>query len=92
MDAMDAVEKLDDLKLPDDQLLTLKQVAEVLAITPRRVRVLAKPKNPATRSRLKSYFNELHKAYEVRVGDLRDFILNDYAHAKPGRPTKIRNS
>ena len=78
---MEALERLDSLKLSEGDLLTLSQVAEVLGVTSRRVRVLAKPKNPVTRSRLNARLNQLHQAYEVRVSDLRDFIVNDYAHA-----------
>ncbi len=85
---MEALQRLDDLKLSDNDLLGVKQVAQVLGVCDRRVRVLVKPKNPVTRSRIKSHFNELHKAYEVRVGDLREFIVTDYAHAKPGRPKR----
>jgi hypothetical protein len=85
---MEILERLDSLKLSEDDLLTLSQVAEVLGVTARRVRVLAKPKNPVTRSRLNAQLNQLHKAYEVRVGDLREFIVNDYVHAKSGRPKR----
>ncbi len=85
---MEVLERLDSLKLSEDDLLTLSQVAEVLGVTARRVLVLTKPKNPATRSRLNARLNQLHKAYEVRVGDLREFIVTDYAHAKPGRPKR----
>jgi len=82
---MDVLERLNTLNLPDDKLLNIKQVAEILGLTRKRVQIFAKPKNPMTRSRLKAHFNELHQAYEVRVGDLREFIVTDYAHAKPGR-------
>lgn len=82
----DILKRLDDLKLSDDDILRFSHVAKVLGVTRGRVHALAIPKNPITPSRIKSRFNELHRAYEVRIGDLREFILNDYAYAKPGRP------
>lgn len=85
------LERLDSLNLSEDALMNVLQVAEVLGLGQRRVRVLVKPKNPLVRSRILSTFNQLHGAYEVRVGDLREFIVNDYAYAKSGRP-KIQKS
>lgn len=82
----DILKRLNSLNLSDDDIIKVSQVAEVLGIGQRRVRVLVKPKNPITPSRIKSTLNPLHQAYEVRVGDLREFIMNDYAHTKPGRP------
>jgi hypothetical protein len=85
---MDAVERLDSLKLSDSTTLRITQVAKVLGISPQRVRVLAKPKNPLARSRIKSCFNERHRAYEIQVKDLRDFIVNDFSKRQPGRPRR----
>jgi hypothetical protein len=85
------LKRLDSLNLSDASLMNVIQVSQVLGLSSRRARILVKPKNPVTRSRIKANFNELHGAYEIRVGDLREFIQNDYAHAKPGRPKKTRN-
>lgn len=82
----DILKRLDGLRLSDDAIIKVSQVANILGVTDRRVRVLVKPKNPSVPSRIKSHFNPLHQAYEVRVGDLREFIVSDYVNAKPGRP------
>jgi predicted transcriptional regulator len=88
LEALEALERLKEMGLSDDDILLSGQIAQILGISQSRTARYIRPKNSNVPSRLKSNFNPVYKAYEVRVRDLREFIVNDYAIATPGRPKR----
>ena len=88
VNAAASLQRLKELSLSDEGLITINQAAKVMNVSEQRVRKLTIARNPLDVPRLKSNFNKTHKAYEIRVDDLRDFIIAYAGTNKPGRPKR----
>jgi hypothetical protein len=70
---------------PETQVIGVGTVAKILGVTRDRAHKFIRS-NP---SRLKAELGlGLNPSYEIKVEDLREFIVNDYAIAVPGRPKR----
>jgi len=67
--------------LSDEDVLRTGEVALILGLRPQRVRTLIRKK------RMNSVYSETHRAYIIKVSDLREFILNRHK-VKLGRPRR----
>jgi hypothetical protein len=67
--------------LSDEDVLRTSEAALILGLSVTRVRILLR------KQRIKFTYSELHRSYEVKVSDLREFILNRHT-VKLGRPRR----